>query len=92
MLTSFYKEANICPIHKKDDKSLVNNYQAISLLNAYAKDFEWLIFKHLFNHLQENNILDSYKLVLPLVTLLLTNLPFYIILFAKLMMQIMKWE
>ena len=61
MLPSFYKEANICPIHKKDDKSLLNNYRLISLLNAKAKVFEVLIFKHLFNHLQENNILTSLQ-------------------------------
>ena len=34
MLPSFYKEANICPIHKKDDKFLVNIYRPMSILNA----------------------------------------------------------
>ena len=44
---SQWKEANICPIHKKDDPSLVNNYRPISLLNSEDKVFERLIFKHI---------------------------------------------
>ena len=59
MLPSTYKEANVCPIHKKDEGSLLNNYRPISLLNAAAKVFERLICKHLFNHLQENCFLTS---------------------------------
>ena len=59
VLPSSYKEANVCPIHKKDERSLVNNYRPISLLNAEVKVFERLIFKHLFNHLQENSFLTS---------------------------------
>ena len=59
-LPSLYKEANICPIHKLDDKSLVNNYQPKSR-KCRANVFERLIIKHLFNHLQENNILTSLQ-------------------------------
>ena len=55
VLPSSYKDANVCPIHKKDERSLVNNYRPISLLNAEAKVYERLIFKHQFNHLQENS-------------------------------------
>ena len=61
VLPSSYKEANVCPIHKKDERSLVNNYRPISLLNAEVKVFERLIFKHLFNHLQENSFLTSLQ-------------------------------
>ena len=45
VLPSSYKEANVCPIHKKDKRSLVNNYRPISLLNAEVKVFERLILK-----------------------------------------------
>ena len=55
VLPSSYKEAIVCPIRKKDERSLVNNYRQISLLNAEVKVFERLIFKHLFNHLHENS-------------------------------------
>ena len=61
MLPSSYKEANLCPIHKKDERYLVNNYRVISLLNAEVKVFERLIFKHLFNHLQENSFQTSLQ-------------------------------
>ena len=61
VLPSSNKEANVCPIHKKDERSLVNNYRPISLLNAEVKVFERLIFKHLFNHLQENSFLTSLQ-------------------------------
>ena len=61
VLPSSYEEANVCPIHKKDERSLVNNYRPISLLNAEVKVFERLIFKHLFNHLQENSFLTSLQ-------------------------------
>ena len=56
-----WKEANICPIHKKDDPSLVSNYRPISLLNSEDKVFERLIFKHLYNHLRDNNVLSSLQ-------------------------------
>ena len=49
----------MCPIHIKDERSLVNNYRTISLLNAEVKLFERLIFKHLFNYLQGNSFLTS---------------------------------
>ena len=45
VLPSSYKEANVCPIHKKDERSLVNNYRPISLLNAEpfaGKQFSYL--------------------------------------------------
>ena len=35
-----YKEANVSPVPKKDDLSLVTNYRPISLLNSEAKIFE----------------------------------------------------
>ena len=40
-----YKEANVCPIHKKGDRSNVCNYRPISLLNSENKVMERLIFK-----------------------------------------------
>ena len=35
-----YKDANVTPVHKKGDLSLVSNYRPISLLNSVAKLFE----------------------------------------------------
>ncbi|MCG8032214.1 MAG: endonuclease/exonuclease/phosphatase family protein [Candidatus Thiodiazotropha taylori] len=56
-----YKDANVSPVPKKGDLSIASNYRPISLLNSEAKVFERLVFKHLFNHLQNNNILSSLQ-------------------------------
>ena len=58
---SSYKEANVCPVPKKGDLSIVSNYRPISLLNSEDKVIERLIFKHLYNHLRDNNILSSLQ-------------------------------
>ena len=36
-------------------------YRSISLLNSEDKVFERIVFKHLFNHLQDNNILTPLQ-------------------------------
>ena len=54
-----WKLANVVPIHKKDDKQLVKNYRPISLLPICAKVFEMLIFKHLYNYIQSNNLITK---------------------------------
>ena len=56
-----FKDANVTPVHKKGDLSLVSNYRPISLLNSVAKLFEKLVFKYLYNHLQDNNMLSSLQ-------------------------------
>ena len=56
-----YKEANVCPIPMKGDLSVVSNHRPISLLNAEVKVFERLIFKYLYNHLRDNNLLSSFQ-------------------------------
>ena len=58
---SSYKEANVCPIPKKGDLSDVSNYRPISLLNSEDKILERLVFKYLFNHLRDNNLLSSLQ-------------------------------
>ena len=56
-----YKEANVCPVPKKGDLSIVTNYRPISLLNSENKLFERVVFKHLYNHLYRNNLLTSLQ-------------------------------
>ena len=57
-----FKDANVTPVHKRDDQSLATNYRSISLLNSVAKLFEKLVFKYFFNHLQDNNMSPSLQL------------------------------
>ena len=51
-----WKKSNIIPVHKKNDKRLVNNYRSISLLLVFGKIFEKIIF---------NKFLLEEKLVNP---------------------------
>jgi hypothetical protein len=52
-----WKEANLCPIFKKDDKSLVSNYRPISLLSCLGKLQERIVYTHLYKYLKDNNLL-----------------------------------
>ena len=56
-----WKDANICPIPKKGDLSLLTNHRPVSLLNSESKVFERVVFKHLYNHLRDNNILTPLQ-------------------------------
>ena len=54
-----WKEANVTPVHKKNDKQIISTYRPISLLPILAKVFERIIFKHLYNHLMSNNLITK---------------------------------
>ena len=58
---SFWKEANVTPIFKKDDTSNVSNYRPISLLNTIGKVMEKLVHKHVFNFFLSNNTIFSFQ-------------------------------
>ena len=49
-----WKRANVVPVHKKDDKSIVKNYRPISLLPIFGKIFERVICNSLFNYFISN--------------------------------------
>ena len=54
-----WKEANVTPVHKKNDKQIITNYRPISLLPILAKVFERIIFKNLYNYLISNNLITK---------------------------------
>ena len=57
-----FKIAHVCPVSKGGgDPSDVCIYRPFSLLSNLDKVFERLVFKHLFNHLHDNNILTSFQ-------------------------------
>lgn len=56
-----WKEANVSPVFKKDDSSLVTNYRPISLLNTIGKVMEKIVHKHLFNFLRDHNVITSLQ-------------------------------
>ena len=54
-----WKEANVTPVHKKKDKQTVSNYRPISLLPLFAKVFERIVFKNLYNFLISNKLITK---------------------------------
>ena len=54
-----WKVSNVCPIFESGDTSLPSNYRPVSLLNSIEKVLERVIFKHVFNHLKDNNFITS---------------------------------
>ena len=53
-----WKRSNIIPVHKKNDKQLVENYRPISLLPIFGKIFEKIIFDRLYNFLLQEQLLN----------------------------------
>ncbi len=56
-----YKKANVIPIHKKESKTIVNNYRPISLLSVVSKVFEKIVFKYVYNFFKENFVLSVFQ-------------------------------
>ena len=56
-----WKQANITPIHKKEDPSDPSNYRPISLLSAVGKVLEKLVHKHVFNFCRDNALISSLQ-------------------------------
>ena len=51
-----WKKVNVVPIHKKESKNLLKIYRPISLLPIFGKIYKRIIFKELFNHLNQNQL------------------------------------
>ena len=50
------EKANLVPIHKKEDKTLIKNYRPISFLSIFGKIFERVIYNSLFNYFLSNTL------------------------------------
>jgi hypothetical protein len=49
--------ANVTPIFKKKDKQLIKNYRPVSLLPLLSKIFEKILFKKIYQHLNDNGLI-----------------------------------
>ena len=58
---SLNKEADICPIHKKDERTKGENYRPISLLPNISKIFERIMFTRLDSFLDSSEIIYKYQ-------------------------------
>ena len=56
-----WKLANILPIHKKNEKNIINNYRPISLLSCVSKVMERVVFKYSFNFIREHGLLLAFQ-------------------------------
>ena len=54
-----WKEANVVPVYKKGDHQSVRNYRPVSLLPAFSKIFERLIYNAMFKHFLDSNLNPS---------------------------------
>ena len=56
-----WKQANVCPVFKKDNKSDKTNYRPISLLSSSSKLLEQIVYKRLYEYLMDNNLLIQHN-------------------------------
>ena len=59
------EKSNICPLHRKGDKQLSENYRPVSLLPTLGKVFEKILYNNIFEYLQENNLCENQSGFLP---------------------------
>ncbi|XP_065679861.1 uncharacterized protein LOC136094168 [Hydra vulgaris] len=53
------KTANIIPIFKTGETSLLNNYRPISILPTFSKILERIVYNRLYEYLLQNNLLNK---------------------------------
>ena len=60
-MPDIWKKANVSPIHKKDDKTLVENHRPIPLLRSLGKTLEKVVHKNMHTFLLENNVITPFQ-------------------------------
>ena len=58
---SNWKSAHVIAIFKKGDTSIPSNYRSISLICCVGKLLERIVYKHVYNHLVNNNLIYKYQ-------------------------------
>lgn len=53
--------AKMVPAFKVDDPCLIENYRLVSILPAFSKIFEKIVYNHISRYLTENMILSKYQ-------------------------------
>ena len=68
---SRWKKANMIPVHKKNEKYIVNNYRPVSLLLVAIKIFEKDMYHNLLNYIEREKLLNLINPVSVLITVVL---------------------
>lgn len=58
-LPNDWRDANICPLFKKGDRSLAINYRPVSLTSIVCKTLEHIVASNIMAHIENNNILSD---------------------------------
>ena len=61
IVPDIWKSGNIKQVHKKEDKTLINNYRPISLVPIFGKMFERVIYNSLSNYFLSNKLSKPSK-------------------------------
>ena len=61
ILPDDWKTGNICPLLKKNGRSLPSNYRPVSLTSICCKLLEHIFCSNLMKHLDSNNILTDHQ-------------------------------
>ena len=56
-----WKIAKVTPLFKKGSKRELGNYRLISVLLLISKVFEKIIYRQLYDYLQDNSLLNTYQ-------------------------------
>ena len=56
-----WKQANVIPIFKKDNRSKMNNYRPVSLLSVVGKIIERIVFKYVYNFFKDNFVISLFQ-------------------------------
>ena len=56
-----WKIAKVTPLFKKGSKRELGNYRPISVLPLVSKNFEKIIYRQLYDYLQDNSLLNTYQ-------------------------------
>ena len=59
--TAQWKTAHVTPVHKKGQKDSCNNYRPVSLLSCVGKVLERCVHHHIFQFLNENEIITPHQ-------------------------------
>ena len=55
------KLAKVVPIFKAGDTSAINNYRPISVLSFFSKVFKKIVYNHVLDFIDDNNVLYDYQ-------------------------------
>ena len=62
-----WKEAIVCPLYKKGDRKLVNNYRPVSLLPVTGMILEKVVANQIEDYFEKNQLLGKYLISFSLV-------------------------